>query len=143
MVARGGLTQSLVDHAAGNHAIRQATKMKATNQQQHTRNLQRLFHRTAPATENRARHLRVPPEFTCALQRTEEVQQILFLRGGQRIEIRDYAISFRAVAGMLRDCRQQVAGAAIMQEENALAESPQWRGTELISACAALADIVI
>lgn len=39
----------------------------------------------------------------CALQRTQEIQQVLLLRGGKRVVVRDNAVRFRAVAGVLLD----------------------------------------
>ena len=38
------------------------------------------------------------PDFGLRLQRTQEVQQVLLLRGGQRIIVRNNAVRFRAVA---------------------------------------------
>ena len=38
--------------------------------------------------------------------------------------------------------RDQISGTTIVQEENALAGSPQWRRTELVAASAALPDVV-
>src|SRR5579884_1016356 len=73
------------------------------------------------------------------LQRTQEVQQVLFLGCGKRVEVCNHAIGFRPTAGMISNRGKQVAGAAIMQEEAALSQSPQRSGAELITTCATLA----
>ena len=50
-----------------------------------------------------------PPRIRfCALQRTEEVQQVLLLRSGKRIVVRNNTVRFRAVAGVLLDRGDEV-----------------------------------
>ena len=61
------------------------------------------------------------------LQGTQEVQNILLLAGRQVVvENRLDCGSFAAVAFMSFDCAQQVSAAAIVEEEEPLAQTPQW-----------------
>jgi len=76
------------------------------------------------------------------LQRPQKVQQILLLLLGQMVVVVDHAIGFRAGAGVLRDGLYQVLRAAVVQEEDALAQSPQWCGAEFIRSGAPLNDVV-
>src|SRR5262245_49173448 len=75
-------------------------------------------------------------------QRAQEVDEVLLVAVGQLAEIVDHAVRFRPDAGMLADRLHDVLGAAVMQEEDALADAPQWRGAELPATGGALADIV-
>jgi len=94
-----------------------------------------------------------------ALQRAEEVQDILLLRRAERVEIVDYPVGLRATfrgveaivisiwdfaitVGMRLDGLQYIGGASVMQEKQALAEAPQWRSTELIRTRSSLVDTV-
>ena len=79
------------------------------------------------------------------LQRTQEVQNVLLLGCSQVVEVVDHAVGFGAAAalskaeaagvlsaitptvaaiGVRLDCDQQVAGPAVVQEEQALAYAP-------------------
>src|SRR5271170_3231852 len=64
----------------------------------------------------------------------------------QVVELADYAVGLRAGAGMGLDGVEQAAigrsGAAVMEEENALANAPERSGAELIGTGRALGDVV-
>jgi hypothetical protein len=60
----------------------------------------------------------------------------------QQIEIVDDRIGFGVRAGMRKDRLEQVAGAAVMQEEDALADPPQGSGTKLLPIGVALRDAI-
>ena len=60
-------------------------------------------------------------------------------QGGGGVE---RGVRFRAGAAVGIDGRDQVVGAAIVQEEDALSQSPQRRRAELVSACSALRNVV-
>src|SRR5450631_222346 len=66
-----------------------------------------------------------------ALERAEEVQDVLLVGGRQQVEVADHRIRFRSGAGMSGDDGKQILGAAVMQEEDALADAPERGGTEL------------
>ena len=51
-------------------------------------------------------------------------------------------VGFAAIAGVSLDRRDQVGGAAIVQQEDPLSQAPQRSGAELVAARAALRDIV-
>ena len=82
------------------------------------------------------------------LERSQEIQQVLLIRFRKLVEIRYDCICFRRVgrsataALMLANRSDQVIGAAVMQEEDALAESPQGRRTELARPGLPLTDAV-
>src|SRR5262245_50209521 len=77
-----------------------------------------------------------------ALQRAQEVQQVLLGPLAQVAEVVDHTVCLRAEALVLTDCDHQVVGAAVVQEEDPLPETPQRRGAELPRARFALADAV-
>lgn len=79
---------------------------------------------------------------TVPLERTQEVQQILLLLRAQLFEIADDDVGFRTEAGVFLDGVDEIGGAAIVEKENSLTESPQRSGAELIGAGAALRDAV-
>src|SRR5262249_17893134 len=80
---------------------------------------------------------------TTSLQRTQEVQNILLLAGAEVVvEVEFVGGVFSAVALVGLDGAQQVFAASIVQEEDALAQAPQRRGAELVSAGPALRDII-
>ena len=54
----------------------------------------------------------------------------------------DDRIRFRTATRMLVDGVDEIVRAAIVKEEDALAKSPKWSGTELVSRGAALRDAV-
>src|SRR5205823_1096946 len=73
------------------------------------------------------------------LQRSQEVQDVLFLTRGEVVEEEEgRVVRLRAVAVVRGDGRDQIARPAVMQEEDALAEAPQRRGAELVAAGVAL-----
>ena len=76
------------------------------------------------------------------LQRSQKVQQILLLAGTEVIEICHHCVGFAALACVCPDCLDQVGGAAIMQQEDSLSQSPQRSRAELVAACAALGNVV-
>src|SRR6266852_4537947 len=86
-----------------------------------------------------ARPLEVSPE---ALQRAQEVQYLLLLRGAEVGEILLHRSGFAAPAGMGLNRRQQVRAAAIVQQEDSLPQTPQRSGAELVAAGAALRHVV-
>jgi len=49
------------------------------------------------------------------LQRTQEIEHFLLLRGGEAVEILDHSVSFAALAGMVLDGRDQVGGSAVVE----------------------------
>ena len=76
------------------------------------------------------------------LQRAQEVQNLLLLISVEVAEILLDCGGFAAMAGVRRDSRVQVGGAAIVQQEDPLPQSPQGRCAELIAARAPLRDVV-
>ena len=79
-------------------------------------------------------------------QRAQEIQKILLRLGRQTIVVVDYAIGFRALAGVLLNRVNQSSvgrpGTAIVQEEDALANSPKRSGAKFIRARCALRNII-
>jgi hypothetical protein len=75
-------------------------------------------------------------------QVAQEVQYMLLIGCTQHIEIRDHLVGFRAAAGVILDRGQQVIGAPVMQEEDALADPPQRCATELEAIGVALRNAV-
>ena len=58
------------------------------------------------------------------------------------LEVVDDAVSFGALAGVFLNGVQEIRGAAIVKEENALAEAPQRRRAEFVWSGVALRDAV-
>ena len=58
---------------------------------------------------------------------------ILLLGCREVLEVIHHFSGLGARAGMVRDRRQQVARAAVVEEEYPLSQAPQGRGTELIA----------
>src|ERR1700678_2667347 len=79
---------------------------------------------------------------TPPLQRTQEIQYFLLLIRREVEVLLLHGGGFAATARVIVDCSHQVRGAAIVQEEDALSQPPQWSGAELVAARAALRDIV-
>src|SRR5437660_1165218 len=79
---------------------------------------------------------------TLGLQRAQEVEDVLLLRGRQLVEFVDHCVRFGAVALMRLDRLQQIVGPAVMQEVDALSDAPQRRGAELISCGVTLDDAI-
>ena len=102
------------------------------------------------ATSERCRNL--------FLQRAQEIQNRLLIARAQIEKILDYLVRLRGEAeqsrdngawlganektSMVQDCLEQIAGPAIVQEEQSLAEAPQRRSAELIAPRATLRHIV-
>lgn len=80
------------------------------------------------------------------LQRAQEIQEVLFVLVAALLEEVDDAVGFGAVACVGLNSGEQTAvggsGAAIVEEEQALAYSPQRRGAEFIGACRTLRNAV-
>src|SRR5947209_2483074 len=74
---------------------------------------------------------------------SEEIQNVLLLRRTEQIEIAFDGNGLGTGTVVSFDRRQQVLGAAVVHEEDALPEAPQRRGAELIAAGAALRHVVI
>jgi hypothetical protein len=64
------------------------------------------------------------PQTACVLERAQKDQQVLLLRRSETPEVVDDAIRFRALAVVLVDSIQQIAGPAVVQKEDALSEPP-------------------
>lgn len=62
--------------------------------------------------------------------------------GTQLPEITDYGVGFGALAGMFADSVEEIRTAAIMEQEDALTETPERRGAELVGTGAALRDAI-
>src|SRR5262252_2674837 len=80
-----------------------------------------------------------PPHVSAGvLQRTQEIQEVLFLGLWKVTEQLDDRVGFGGViragtAALMRlNCRQQVRGAAIMEQKDPLAHPPQGRGAKLV-----------
>ena len=86
------------------------------------------------------------------LQRAQEVQQVLNLGWAERLHVVENAVCLRAAvtvsavaevgASVVPDSLQQVGSAPVMQEEQALAQSPERRGSELIWSRSTLGDTI-
>ncbi len=82
------------------------------------------------------RPARPRPPVAYRSERTKKVQQVLLLLSREFVEVGNNRIAFRAAAGVLFNRVQQSAvggtGAAIVQEEDALPQTPQRRGAEFV-----------
>lgn len=76
------------------------------------------------------------------LERAEEIDQFLLLLSGQAIEMFDDPVCFAAVAAMIADGFDEIGGAAIMQEEDALSNAPERSGAELVGSGGSLGDAI-
>src|SRR5215471_14994583 len=76
------------------------------------------------------------------LQRTQEVENVLFFLDFQFIESIDNFVSFAALALVSFYRLEQIVGTSVMKEKDALACTPKWRCAELIRSCAPLRDTV-
>ena len=83
-----------------------------------------------------------PDEVRRALQRSQEIKEMLLIGLVQVIVLSDDLIGFRFIAPMLFYCRHKIGSAAVMQEEQALAKTPQRRGAEFIPLRLALRNSV-
>src|SRR6267154_3871869 len=75
-------------------------------------------------------------------QRAQEIQYLLLLRGCEVVEIPLDGIGFAAITLVSVDRSDQVRSTAIVQQEDALPQSPQGSRAELVSARAALRDVI-
>src|SRR5262245_4464462 len=89
-----------------------------------------------------------PGSAVVRLQRAQEVQQVLLLSFAQGAEVIDHPVGLGwlepgvARALVSQDGLHEVAGAAVVQEEEPLAETPQRRGAELVALGGPLQDVV-
>ena len=83
------------------------------------------------------------PRQTNRLKRPQEIQDFLLLRRIQVVEeLLLHSGGFTAVAGVLLNRVEQVRGAPVVQQEDALSEPPQRSGAELVAARAALRNVI-
>src|SRR5690348_17015846 len=75
-------------------------------------------------------------------ERAQEVDQVLLVPWRQRVEVPDHAVRLGAVAAMRLDGGDDVAGAAVVQEEDPLSHAPERRAAEFLAIRIALADAV-
>src|ERR1700733_16312709 len=76
------------------------------------------------------------------LERSQEIQHVLLLRGAQAVESLHDRVRLAAGALMRLNGGEQIAGSSVMQEEHALTQSPERCRTKLIGTCRALGDSV-
>jgi hypothetical protein len=69
----------------------------------------------------RLRHACLP---ATVLQRSQKIENVLLLTLCELLEVIDHTVGLRSVALMLSDRRQQIGGPTVVQEENALSQSP-------------------
>jgi hypothetical protein len=81
-------------------------------------------------------------ESSAALERPQEIDEVLLLLHAQPIEMLDYSICLAAAALVSSDGFAQIGRPPIMQEEDSLSDAPQRRGSELVGAGATLRDTV-
>ena len=79
---------------------------------------------------------------TPALQRSQEVEDILPLLSLQPLELVDDLICFAILALVRFDSLQQIACPAVVEKKGALPDTPEWSCAELIRARATLRDAV-
>src|SRR5262252_57762 len=76
------------------------------------------------------------------LKRSYEVEESLLIVGTEQVESLDHRMRFRAGAVVELDGLAEVAGAAVVQEEDALAGAPQGSGAEHVARRQTLVDVV-
>src|SRR5882724_2584397 len=86
--------------------------------------------------------LRPCPRGFISLERAQEVQDFLLFLLCQLMEMFDDSVCFAALAAVFADGLEQVAGASIVEEEDALPQAPEGSGAELVGARATLGDAV-
>src|SRR5262245_1368338 len=88
------------------------------------------------------------PQTRRPLQRAQKVQQILLGRIDEAVEVVDDRIGLGCLvdgvrgAAMLPNRLHEIARTAVVQEEDALPETPQRRGSELVAARATLRYVI-
>ena len=75
-------------------------------------------------------------------QRAQEVQYRLLLSGAKAEEVFRHSRRFAAAARVGLNGSDEVGGAAIVQQEDALSQTPQGSGAELVAAGAALRNVI-
>lgn len=76
------------------------------------------------------------------LQRSQKIQYFLLLCAVEVKELLLYGGRFAAAARVVANRCDQAGGAAIVQQKDALSQAPQRRRAELISARAALRNVI-
>src|SRR5438309_1192208 len=76
------------------------------------------------------------------LQRAQEIQQSLLIGRRQQFEVCNDSIGFGTLTGMIEDRPVEVRGTPVMQEKDALANSPQRSCAEFSAIGVALRDTV-
>src|SRR6266404_3763265 len=103
----------------------------------------RCFYKPVSITEcTNLRRRASPPLIKRNLQGSQEVEDVLLGSGRKGVEVRNHGVCLGAATGMGRDRRQQIARPAVVQEEDSLSDTPQWRGSKLASSRNTLADAV-
>ena len=104
------------------------------------------MHCLSPSRNNEARlalkKSLAPFPTAVSSQGAQEIQQILLLAARKRRKVLFYFCRFGAIAGVSLNRRDQVRSTSVMQQENALSESPQRRRAELIAPRSALRHVV-
>src|SRR5260221_12484983 len=86
--------------------------------------------------------LRPCPRGFISLERAQEVQDFLLFLLCQLMEMFDDSVCFAAFAGVFADGLEQVAGASIVEEDDAWPQAPEGSGAQLVRARAPLGDAV-
>src|SRR6266849_1997787 len=81
-------------------------------------------------------------QLTPRLERPQEVDDVLPLPSGQPIETVDDLVCLASVAPVGFDSLHQIACPSVMEEKDALPDTPERSCSELIRACATLRDAV-
>jgi hypothetical protein len=76
------------------------------------------------------------------LQAAQKDEYGLLLEGLQFFKVADHSVGFGARTSMLLDGVEYVRGAPIVQEEDPLADAPEWRSAELVGTRSALRDAI-
>src|SRR5580658_9871423 len=76
-------------------------------------------------------------------ERPQEVQDVLLDQRSRQIEVVDDLVGFRAAALVVLDRGQQVVGPSVMEEEDALADTPERGAAELLAIGTALGDLIL
>ena len=77
-----------------------------------------------------------------SLKRPQEINDFLLLLNSQPIEMFDDLICLAALAPVIPDSFQQVGRPSIMKEKDALSDTPERSGSELVGARGTLGDAV-
>src|ERR1700730_4505433 len=84
----------------------------------------------------------VLPAAARSSESAQEIEQGLCLPLRELIEVVDDLIRFRALAFVFLDRAEEVSGAAVVQEKDALAKSPERRGAKFAAAGGALTHAI-